>query len=155
MSGPLVLETAEAPPLRIRPVALCAVGVARLLARLAPYRLRRILEFVSRGARPADEQTALRARNAVVAISMRCKGPWCLQRSIATVLLCRVQGYWPQWCAGIRTHPFQAHAWVAVNGQPIGEDDVSISLFHLTMTVPQNAGVAGPRSEFAAFTAKP
>jgi transglutaminase superfamily protein len=136
MSGPLIIESGVAPPWHLRPVTLAAVGVARLLALLPPYRLRHVLEFVHRGAQPADEATAVRARNAVVAISMRCKGQWCLERSIATALLCRAQGYWPQWCTGIRTHPFQAHAWVAVNGVPIGEDATSIRQFRLTMSVP-------------------
>ncbi|MEE6263532.1 lasso peptide biosynthesis B2 protein [Plantactinospora sonchi] len=136
MSGKVVtIEPSVAPPWRLRPLALAAVGLARLLERLPPRRLRRVLELASRGARPADTTTAWRARNAVVAVSIRCAGPRCLQRSIATVLLCRAGGSWPDWCTGVRTQPFQAHAWVAVDGVPVGENINDIRYFHRTMTV--------------------
>lgn len=136
MSGKVVtIEPSVAPPWRLRPLALAAVGLARLLEHLPPRRLRRVLELASRGAHPADVGAALRARNAVVAVSIRCAGPRCLQRSIATALLCRVGGGWPDWCTGVRTQPFQAHAWVAVDGVPVGENINDIRYFHRTMTV--------------------
>jgi hypothetical protein len=136
MSGKVVtLEPSVAPPWRLRPLALAAVALARLLERLPPRRLRQVLRLASRGARPADVTTVLRARNAVVAVSIRCAGPRCLQRSIATALLCRAGGSWPEWCTGVRTQPFQAHAWVAVDGVPIGESINDIRYFHRTMTV--------------------
>lgn len=62
---------------------LLAVGTARLLATLRPSQLRRILEFARRGARPATAQQAHTARQAVVAVSLRCAGKGCLQRSLA------------------------------------------------------------------------
>ncbi|SEG78809.1 Transglutaminase-like superfamily protein [Thermomonospora echinospora] len=136
MSERVLIETGVAPPWYQWPAALCAVGIARVLAKLPPRRLRRALEFARRGARPATRQDALRARNAVVAVSMRCKGQWCLQRSIATALLCRMRGCWPDWCTGVRTQPFGAHAWVAVDGEPINENIKDIRSFHVVMTVP-------------------
>jgi hypothetical protein len=57
----------------------------------------------------------------VVAVSLRCAGNGCLQRSIAAALYCRAHGSWPTWCTGVRTHPFTAHAWIQVGDQPIGE----------------------------------
>ncbi|WP_241481557.1 lasso peptide biosynthesis B2 protein [Nocardiopsis gilva] len=54
-------------------------------------------------------------------VSTLCAGEACLQRSLATVLLCRMGGSQPTWCVGVRTEPFQAHAWVEAEGAPVGE----------------------------------
>jgi Transglutaminase-like superfamily len=110
MSIPVTLERRAKIPLHQRVLPLLAVAVARPLARLRPGRLRAILETVRRGARPATGEQAARARSAVVSVSLRCAGQACLQRSIATALLCRAHGAWPTWCTGVRTHPFTAHA---------------------------------------------
>ncbi|PRY41471.1 lasso peptide biosynthesis B2 protein [Umezawaea tangerina] len=112
----------------------CAVALARLLILLPPLRLRQVLRVLSRGARPATATQALRARRATVSVSARCAGHGCLQRSVATVLLCRMSGRWPDWCTGVRTRPFRAHAWVEVDGVPVGEVD-GMAGFHPTMTV--------------------
>ncbi|TJZ49582.1 lasso peptide biosynthesis B2 protein [Streptomyces piniterrae] len=121
MSMPVALaERRRLPPHR-RLVPLVAVGIARLLAKAKPARLRTVLEFARRGAAPATADQTLAAREAVVSVSLRCAGQGCLQRSIATALLCRTRGVWPTWCTGVRTHPFAAHAWVEVDGRPIGE----------------------------------
>lgn len=138
MSGrALALEEAPTPPPALRLAALAAVGLARVLAVVPPVKLRRVLALVRRGARAATAAEASRARHAVVAVSLACAGPRCLQRSIATVLLCRLMGGVPQWCTGVRTRPFLAHAWVAVDGEPVGEDPHEIRFFQVTMTVPQ------------------
>lgn len=121
MTVPSALEHQVRLPARQRMLALLVVGLARLLANLRPRRLRRVLEVARRGARPATEQQAHAARRAVVAVSVRCAGRGCLQRSIAAALYCRALGCWPTWCTGVRTSPFTAHAWIQVAGQPIGE----------------------------------
>ncbi|MEU8425045.1 lasso peptide biosynthesis B2 protein [Micromonospora sp. NPDC048835] len=132
----LTLESAQNPSWPWRQLARCCVGMARLLTRLPPRRLRRFLELARHGSRPATVTEALRARSAVVATSVPCAGPRCLQRSVATVLLCRLHGAWPDWCTGVRTRPFQAHAWVAVGGVPVGENLDEVRFFHVLMTVP-------------------
>ncbi|GAB2755771.1 lasso peptide biosynthesis B2 protein [Amycolatopsis magusensis] len=114
--------------------ARAAVGVARLLIQLPPRRLRQALELASRGARPATAAQALAARQATVTVSARCAGQGCLQRSVATALLCRGHGRWPDWCTGVRTQPFRAHAWVEADGVAIGEFD-DMTAFHPTMSV--------------------
>lgn len=80
--------------------ARAAAGTARLLIRLPPRRLRRFLEVTGAGTRPATEEQALAARAAVVTVSSRCAGQGCLQRSVATVLLCQLRGVRPDWCTG-------------------------------------------------------
>jgi hypothetical protein len=100
------------------------VVAARLLATRSPRRIRAVLTWLRRGARPATREEASTARQAVVSVSLACAGrEGCLVRSLATVLLCRSYGYWPTWCLGARRlAPFYAHAWVAVDGVMIGED---------------------------------
>jgi Transglutaminase-like superfamily len=111
-------------PLPRRIVAHCAVGVARLLARQSPRRIRAVLDRMQRGARPASLAEAKAARETVVAVSLACAGrDGCLARSLATCMLCRLRGQWPTWCVGVRRiPPFGAHAWVEAEGVPVDED---------------------------------
>lgn len=121
MTTPAVAEHAERLPLRSQLRPRCAVGVARLLVLLPPARLHRLLGVISSGTRRAGYAEAARARRSVVAVSTRCAGLGCLQRSVATVLLCRWHGQWADWCTGFRTQPFGAHAWVEADGRPVDE----------------------------------
>lgn len=121
MSVPIPLAERSHLAWHRRPLPLLVVATACLLAKLSPYQLQRVLFQARRGARKATYEEALAARRAVVAVSMLCAGEGCLQRSIATALLCRTRGAWPTWCAGVRTNPFAAHAWVEVDGQPVDE----------------------------------
>ncbi|HZM79885.1 MAG TPA: lasso peptide biosynthesis B2 protein [Candidatus Limnocylindrales bacterium] len=121
MTAPMALPERIKPPWRIRLVAHLAVALARLLARQPPGRIRRLLLVIRKGARPATAIEASAARRAVVAVSLLCAGEGCLQRSLATALLCRLRGSWPTWCTGVRTMPFSAHAWVEADGVPVDE----------------------------------
>ncbi|WP_107500306.1 lasso peptide biosynthesis B2 protein, partial [Streptomyces swartbergensis] len=116
---------ADAPPrpsLKLRLLALVAVAAARPLARARPHRIATVLQALRRGATSATADQAATARTAVVTVSARCAAPRsCLHRSLATVILCRLLGTWPTWATGVRTDPFCAHAWVAVDGTPVGE----------------------------------
>ncbi|WP_084959539.1 lasso peptide biosynthesis B2 protein [Thermoactinospora rubra] len=108
-------------PWRSRPAAWLAIGAARIIASRSPRQIRRILEVVRRGARPARYAHAARARKAVTGLSARCAGEGCLQRAIAVALLCRLRGMWPTWHVGVRIEPFGAHAWVEADGVPVDE----------------------------------
>jgi Transglutaminase-like superfamily len=134
MTTPVIPEGAQclAWPRQVGP--RCAVGVARLLVLLPPARLQRVLHAISRGASPVGYADALRARQSAVAVSVRCAGLGCLQRSVATVLLCRARGRWADWCTGFRVEPFAAHAWVEVDGRPVGEPH-DMSTFRTVLTV--------------------
>jgi hypothetical protein len=111
-------------PLPRRILTRLAVGAARLLATQSPRRIRTVLGWLRRGARPATFDQAKAARDAVVAVSLHCAArEGCLARSLATVLLCRLRGRWPTWCVGARRlPPFAAHAWVEAGGVMVGED---------------------------------
>lgn len=123
------------PSLPRRVAAHAAVAAARLLALLPPKRLCAVLRAASRGAAAADYDTALRARQEVTAVSTLCSGRYCLQRSLATVLLCRLRGTWPTWRTGVRTPPFAAHAWVEADGHRVGEPD-DAATYRPLLTVP-------------------
>lgn len=111
------------PPAR-RVRAYVAVGLARLLATQSPGRIRRVLQRLRVGARPATYEQAKKARDDVVAVSLLCAArEGCVPRSLATVLICRAAGAWPAWCVGARrVPPFGAHAWVEAEGSPVDED---------------------------------
>ncbi|MEV5480568.1 MULTISPECIES: lasso peptide biosynthesis B2 protein [Streptomyces] len=143
MSQSMTLDQRARLPLLRRLLPLLAVGAARPLARLKPARLRAVLEFARRGAAPASAGQAQRAREQVVSVSLRCAGQNCLQRSLATALLCRARGVWPTWCTGVRTHPFTAHAWVEAEGRLIGEPHPE-GYYKPLLTVPPRTG-AGDR----------
>jgi hypothetical protein len=111
-------------PLPRRFLAYLAVAAGRLLATQSPRRIRAVLSWLRRGARPATLEQAKAARDAVVAVSLVCAArEGCVARSLATALLCRLHGGWPAWCVGARrVPPFAAHAWVEAEGVPVGED---------------------------------
>jgi len=116
-----------------------AVGLARLLVMLPPARLQRVLQVLSKGTVPAGYARAARAREAAVSVSARCAGLGCLQRSVATVLICRARGRWADWCTGFRTLPFAAHAWVEAGGVPVGEPG-ELGVFRTVLAVRCPAG---------------
>jgi hypothetical protein len=124
-------------PLHRRVPTYLAVGAARLLATRSPRRIQAVLGWLRRGARPATFQQAKAARDDVVAVSLVCAArEGCVARSLATVLLCRLQGQWPAWCVGARrVPPFAAHAWVEADGIPVGED-FPPDYFRTLFTVP-------------------
>jgi hypothetical protein len=123
--------------------AKSATIVARVLSTRSPARLQRVLERVRGSARPATLAEVSRSRDAVLTVSVRCSGRWCLERSIAIALVCRVHNAWPEWHAGVATEPFRAHAWVAVDGQPVGESPGLTSEFIPTVSVvPDHQGGA-------------
>lgn len=129
------LESAPRPPLYKRIPILFLIGFVRLLVRSGPHRMRAFMERAKRGARPASTAEAQACRELVVGTSMRCAGPRCLERSVATSLLCRTRGSWPDWRTGVALQPFQAHAWVEAEGRPVGESEREIALFTVTMSV--------------------
>ena len=123
MTTPSALERPLGVPLGRRLAARLVLLPAVALALLPPRRIRAVLGVLSRGATPATAPRAQAARDAMCAVSLRCTGPkGCLPRSLGAALLCRLQGSWPTWCAGVRVvPPFTAHAWIEAEGHPVGE----------------------------------
>ncbi|WP_167203081.1 lasso peptide biosynthesis B2 protein [Actinomyces respiraculi] len=134
MSSPVLPETAETRASSWeRTYARTAVAAAFVLSRLRPRLLRSVMNrVVARGRRP-DADEVLRWRGLVVSISTFCAGEGCLPRSIATALLARGHGCGVTWCTGMRDRPFVAHAWVEIDGKPIGEIS-DLRTFHRVLT---------------------
>jgi hypothetical protein len=107
-----------------RILAYLTVVAARLLAAQSPRRIRTVLGWLRRGAKPATFEQAKAARDTVVAVSLTCAArEGCVPRSLATILLCRLHGRWPTWCVGARRlPPFAAHAWVEADGVMVDEE---------------------------------
>ncbi|RLU83102.1 hypothetical protein CTZ27_29430 [Streptomyces griseocarneus] len=135
MTTPCALEPSAPPPWHRRIAAHFAVAAARPIAALPPHLILATLKLLRTGATPATATQAKTARDAVIAVSLRCAGQGCLQRSIATAILCRLGGSWPTWCTGVRTASFRAHAWVEVDGIAVGEAEPS-GYYTPTLTVP-------------------
>ncbi|WP_320783357.1 lasso peptide biosynthesis B2 protein [Streptomyces sp. CRN 30] len=136
MSHDVTLAAREPLPPSRWPAAWLAVAAARLLATRSPYTIGRVLRRLRGGAAPATTAQASAARAAVVTVSRRCAtDTGCLQRSLAAALLCRLGGVWPTWCTGVRTRPFSAHAWIAVDGTPVSERQ-SADYYTPVLTIP-------------------
>jgi hypothetical protein len=121
-----------------RVLAHGAIGAARLLATQSPRHIRVVLGWLRRGARPATFEQVKAARDTVTAVSLTCAArEGCVARSLATILLCRLRGRWASWCVGARrVPPFGAHAWVEVDGVPVGEEEYPPGYFVTFFTVP-------------------
>lgn len=123
----IALESGVRAPITALPTVVIALTAARFMSEMQPKTLQRVLERLRRGARAARTDETRLARDQIVGTSMRCAGPRCLERSLAVVFLCRLRGVWPDWCCGVATEPFRAHAWVEAEGAAVGEDALEIS----------------------------
>ncbi|WP_140444248.1 MULTISPECIES: lasso peptide biosynthesis B2 protein [unclassified Bifidobacterium] len=134
MSIPLQPEAVTHVSLHDRLVALIAVAVGRCMERQRIGDFCRLLEKWSERYSPADADMAERYRNAVCAVSRRCRSQQgCLLRSLSTAAACRIVCRSVTWCTGFTDRPFRAHAWVEVSGTPIGEPD-AIGQYTITRT---------------------
>lgn len=144
MSAPILPECGAASLDRsIAYRARIAVGIAVAVCSMSPRALRRFLTWITRRSRRPTAADILRYRQAVVAVSSLCAGDGCLPRSVATAVLARSYGHAPSWCTGIRQDPFVAHAWVELDGVPIGEAD-DVKNFQRTLMVTPRYAEPGP-----------
>ena len=143
MSTPVALTTGTRIRLRTRVPVAIAVGLAAVLARLGPQHIAKLLSVLRTRAIPATRQQASEARRAVIAVSAQCAGRGCLQRSLATCLLCRAAGTWPDWVVGVRTRPFASHAWVEADGEAIDETGLEAFAPILTVRAPRTIPAPG------------
>ncbi|MFD7660579.1 lasso peptide biosynthesis B2 protein [Actinosynnema sp. NPDC059797] len=134
MSTPILPETGASPGRVPALRARLAVLVAFVACAGSPRRLQRFLRLLARGARRPDPEDLLRWRQAVVSVSSRCAGEGCLPRSVATIVLARTFGCSATWKTGLRQDPFLAHAWVELDGVPIGEPE-SVRHFRTSLVV--------------------
>lgn len=143
MSGPILPEPGVRPRPWLAVRAHAAVAAARLLAAMPPAVIAQALTMLVRGAGRAEPDRVLTWRGAVNSVSRRCAGQGCLQRSIAIMLLARSYGVAPAWKTGFMPDPFTAHAWVEVDGSPVGEPAAVASFRTVLAVVPASRA---PRS---------
>jgi hypothetical protein len=49
-----------------------------------------------------------------------------------------ISGTWPTWRSGVRYPPLESHAWIEVDGRPVGEPAQAIDTYTPTVTVAAN-----------------
>ncbi|MDF2664285.1 MAG: uncharacterized protein K0R81_135 [Microbacterium sp.] len=126
--------------------AFLVLPLVFLLVRQQPDRLEHLLTRLARGRKAADRALVERGLDAVVSVSRRCAGRYCLDRATATALFCWTYGKWPEWHAGAAIDPFRAHAWVCVDGEPVREPASLMKYFVPMLSVGPSTEVGAPRT---------
>lgn len=104
-------------------VAFLTLVYVDVMMRFFPFRrLYRLLRNCRPSAPRADVATRQRICSAMDrAAAAYFKRAWCLQRSAACVYLLRRRGVPAQLVLGVRTFPFEAHAWAELGGRVLND----------------------------------
>lgn len=137
MSSPIYMEKRTLLSLRERWCARIGTSVAFWLVKLKPGMLVRVLKSIAVTHGEADYSEVERIRTSINSVSARCAGNGCLQRSVAAMIIARMKGIPLAWRSGFRINPFIAHAWVEVDGRPVGET-MDLTSFHISLAVGAN-----------------
>jgi hypothetical protein len=106
------------------PAAFAAVALSRISLKFAGFRrtIRWARWLARRPASIIDRAVAERSARAVAVAAAFFPGrAICLEQSVALYLLLRRRGVAAVLRIGAQPYPFQAHAWVEVDGQPVLE----------------------------------
>lgn len=99
---------------------------ADCLVRLAGFaRLKQVLSRPVTSRTPTDDahQLAVAAHQIVgLASTWYVDAAQCLQRTVAVSLLLRARGIPSVIVLGVKTMPYEGHAWLEIDGHVIGED---------------------------------
>ena len=107
------------------------------LLRFEPFLARRnfagLYDLVQRQRTRAPRHTKLTTEQLCHAIDLACVWYWkqvlCLQRSAAAVSLLRSYGVEAQLVLGAQLRPFQAHAWVEVDGRVVNDNSYTNEVY--------------------------
>ena len=122
MSSPVRMEQRTKLSVKNKITALFCANVSFFLIKLPPKKLSEVIEKLSKNTRKALPKEVESWRTAINSINVRCAGNGCLQRSVAVMLRGIIARRTPDWVSGFQVSPFIAHAWVEVDGIPIGEE---------------------------------
>lgn len=122
MSSPVRMEQRTKLSVKNKIIALFCANVSFFLIKLPPKKLSEIIEKLSKNTRKSLPMEVEGWRTSINSINVRCAGNGCLQRSVAVMLRGIIARRTPDWVSGFQVAPFIAHAWVEVDGIPIGED---------------------------------
>ena len=122
MSSPVRMEQRTKLSVKYKITALFCANVSFFLIKLPPKKLSEVIEKLSKNTRKALPKEVESWRTSINSINVRCAGNGCLQRSVAVMLRGIIARRTPDWVSGFQVSPFIAHAWVEVDGIPIGEE---------------------------------
>ena len=122
MSAPVRMEQRTKLSVKNKITALFCANVSFFLIKLPPKKLSEVIEKLSKNTRKALPKEVESWRTSINSINVRCAGNGCLQRSVAVMLRGIIARRTPDWVSGFQVSPFIAHAWVEVDGIPIGEE---------------------------------
>ena len=122
MSSPVRMEQRTKLSVKNKITALFCANVSFFLIKLPPKKLSEVIEKLSKNTRKALPKEVESWRTSINSINVRCAGNVCLQRSVAVMLRGIIARRTPDWVSGFQVSPFIAHAWVEVDGIPIGEE---------------------------------
>lgn len=122
MSSPVRMEQRTKLSVKNKITALFCAHVSFFLIKLPPKKLSEVIEKLSKNTRKALPKEVESWRTSINSINVRCAGNGCLQRSVAVMLRGIIARRTPDWVSGFQVSPFIAHAWVEVDGIPIGEE---------------------------------
>jgi hypothetical protein len=82
--------------------------------------------------RPATSNEATSMTSAIrTAARHRAGRMACLEHSLAAVILAGLRRHSVEWCIGARLMPFASHAWIELDGKPIGEPEHRDRRYHV------------------------
>jgi hypothetical protein len=112
-------------PARAVGVLGCMAVIAAMDVLIRAAGLRRAVRLVSRSAvrpvRAGAAQADAITHGVVLAAAFYPRRALCLEQSLALCYLLRRSGLAAELRVGVQPRPFQAHAWVEVDGAPVAE----------------------------------
>lgn len=115
------------------PVVRAYFALLRLEPFLARENFAGLHDLVRRQRTHVPQDTKLTTEQLCHAIDSACVWYWkqvlCLQRSAATVTLLRNYGVEAQLVIGAQLMPFQAHAWVEVDGRVVNDNSYTNEVY--------------------------
>ncbi|MBV9845821.1 MAG: lasso peptide biosynthesis B2 protein [Kutzneria sp.] len=140
MSTPMALDAigrTSPASRRDRLLAPLCLTLASSLLRLRFGRVLAIARWTTRRCRrPATLAEATSMTSAIRAAARHRAGRVaCLERSLATVILAGLHRRSVQWCIGARLMPYASHAWIELDGHPVGEPEHRDRPYHVLVRV--------------------
>ena len=115
------------------PVARAYVSLLRFEPFLVGRNFAGFYEMVRRKPRRLRRDARFTTEQLCHAIDLACVWYWkqvlCLQRSAATVFLLREYGIEAELVIGAQLMPFQAHAWVEVDGRAVNDNSYTNEMY--------------------------
>ncbi len=112
-------------------VAVATLALTRSSLRFLGFRrtLRLVRWAAGPATRPRRGTVERGARSVAVAAAFFPGRAVCLEQSLALYLLLRRRGHPAVLKIGVQPYPFEAHAWVEIDGRPVFENEDALSKY--------------------------